>query len=452
MSFLGINIALSGLFAQQRALDVTGQNVANVNTPGYHRQEVQLAARTATAPGLGSALLSGGVEVTGVRRADTNYVDLQIRMAASGYGRWSAAQEPLGSVQTILTMPAEESLSGLLDGFYTAWQGLASSPEQLGPRLEVRQAASQLASSLNTRYEQLRELQTSIYATVETTVEQINALAVQVAALNVRIAAAEAAGQGTGELVDQRQQALEQLAEMGGVVAFAAEAKGAIISLGGRPLVQGGQAFAIEVSRGPLGEVALTWAGSGDPVTAAGGALEGLITVRDQQIPHYLAALDDLAAALITQVNQLHQTGAGMAGQVGDFFTGTGAADLALAAPIAADAAAIAAGQAGLPADGSVALAIAGLRDQTLIAGQTTNAAAAALAADIGSRVQEAQNQAATNQAVRRQMVLQQQSIGGVSLDEEMAKMIEYQHAYNAAARVLSTVDEMIGDLLSAVG
>jgi len=449
-TFSGLNIALTSLFAQQRALDVTGQNIANVNTPGYHRQQVVLAPAAGTIPGpMGQSLLCGGVDVLGLRRADTGYVDLQLRLAASTAGRWTAAQEPLAAVQTILTEPPADDLGGLLDSLWSAWQGLAASPEQLAPRLQVQQAGYRLATALNNRYQQLRTLQDSLYATATTTVAEINTLAQQVADLNAGIVAGQAAGRESSELIDQRQQALERLAQLGGVVAYAPEAKGPIISLGGQPLVQGATAYALEIARGPLGEIQLTWAEDGTPVTVTGGELFGLMAARDQQIPSYLQAMDDIAAALMTAVNAAHDDGAGMHGEVGPFFAGTGAADIRLADAVAADASAIAAGLAGLPADGSVAAAIAGLRDQALVGTQTLNQAAQGLLARIGTEVNQANDQAGIAQAVARQLATQQQSIGGVSLDEEMANMIQYQHAYGAAARVLSTMDDMLGDLIA---
>jgi len=453
-TFSGINIALSALFAYQRGLDVTGQNVANVNTPGYHRQSVVLGARAGEVPGpMGTGLLCGGVDVLGLQRAETGYLDLQIRLAASTQGRWTASQEPLGAVQSVLSQPLEDDLGALLDKFWGSWQALSASPDQLAPRIELRQAAHRLTTSLNTRYSHLVTLQASLYASIENKVTELNQLAAKVAELNGRIAASTAAGRESGELLDQRQQALEGLARIGGVVAYAPEAdSGAIVSLGGQPLVQGDMDFALEVGRGPLGEVQLTWAADGLPAQVTGGELAGLIAVRDEQVPQYRQALDDIAAALVASVNDLHDDGAGMRGQVGAFLSGTGAADIRLADAIAADPAAIAAGAAGLPGDGGVAAAIAALRDQALLGGQTLGQAASRLVTEIGSQVNEAESQAAVAEALRRQLTIQQQSIGGVSLDEEMANMIEYQHAYNASARVLATMDEMIADLLEQVG
>jgi len=447
----GINTVLSSLLAHQQALDITGQNIANVDTPGYHRQEAVLGARASRLDN-GSGSILGGVDVLDIRRADTSYIDLQIRFAASKFGQFSAASQQLAAVEGILNPSGTEDLGAILNQFWNSWQALAASPDQTAPRLTVQQAASELASWLNDRHSQLLALQSSNYEAIETSVAEINRLAAEVAELNTRIARSGPTASPPGELVDQRQQALERLAELGGVVALKPEAEGAIITLNGHPLVQGGHSFAVEVEQAPDGTVLLTWADTGREINPEGGELAGLISIRDERIPEYLQALDNLASQMINAVNAEHQLGVGLNGATGSFFVGAGAADIRLADPIANDPNAIAAGSAGLPGDGSIAAAINALRDQPIISGQTTSEFAAAFTARIGEDLNTARQEQAIADAIQQQMVAQQQSIGGVSLDEEMTRMMEYQRAYSAAARVLTTMDQMVGELLEIIG
>ncbi len=448
-TFSGINTALSGLIAYQRALDITGQNIANVATPGYHRQEVVLGERVMRD---GTSSFPAGVDVVHLRRADTAYLNLQLGLAVSEENRWSTAENRLNAVQSVLSPATGQDLSRLLDSFWNAWQGLSASPEAQAPRLAVQQAATQLTSGIQNQYRQLGALRNSLGGEIAHAVDTVNDLAARLADLNAQLRATEAGGGATGTLLDQRQQLLDDLAAQCGAVAFSPDAPGGpIVTLGGRPLVQGTQAFRIEVSLPASGAAQFTWAESGQPVTLEGGTLAGLAQVRDESIPSYLTTLDDLASALITEVNELHATGAGLQGQVGPFFAGTGAADIRLADAVAANANAIAAGPAGHAADGSVASAIAALQEAAIVGGTSPSDVASGLLARIGGEVSHAQDRASAAGAVREQMAQQQQAEVGVSLDEEMTKMLQYQDAYSAASRVLVTMNEMLEDLINII-
>lgn len=447
-TFSGINTALSSLLAFQRAIEVTGQNLANVATPGYHRQEVGLAERAVHGVGGQPALLAG-VTVLGLRRADTAYLDLQSQRAASEYGRWSATQGQLTAVQSVLSPAPGQDLSGLLDAFWNSWQKLSAAPDQLAPRLAVQSAGERLASGIRNQQAQLTSQQAVLYRQVQETVAQLNEAAAQLADLSARLDATRAGGGEIGDLLDQRERLLGRLAELSGAVSYAPDAAGGpIVTLGGHPLVQGPQAFRLEASLEATGEVRLTWSELGTEVTLEGGSLSGLIWARDVEISGYLDTLDAIAVAVIEAVNTPHLLGVGLNGETGPFFTGAGAADIRLADGVAADAAAIAAGSSGLPGDMSVAASIAALRDVPIVGGTTANEAAAGLPGRVGGAVKQAQEAVATAQAVQQQMLAQQQSVSGVSLEEEMTRMLQYQDAFSAASQVLVTMNQMLGDVL----
>jgi flagellar hook-associated protein 1 len=196
-TFSGINTALSGLLAYQRAIDIAGQNIANVNTPGFHRQQPVLSERV-------QGSLPGGVDVLGVQRADAAYVELQLNLSSSDLGRWSAAKGQLEAAQSVLSPGQAQNLGTLLDGFWSSWQGLAAQPDQLGPRTGVQQAASSLATGLRSQYTQLTALQSSINGMLGDDVGKINALANQIADLDTKVHAAEGAGNSTAELLEDR--------------------------------------------------------------------------------------------------------------------------------------------------------------------------------------------------------------------------------------------------------
>jgi flagellar hook-associated protein 1 FlgK len=454
-TFFGINIALSSLLAQQRALDTVGHNVANVNTPGYHRQEVVLTPGQPYPPAGANALLMGGqwgsgVEAQMIRRAQNVYLDLQARTASQDAAQWEAASSALQQVEGIITQTSDSDLGALLDRFWNAWQDLSANPEELSARVNVRQAGLTLAEAMRNTVDQLRQTQSGIDTQLTTEVDKVNRLAAETASLNQQIAAARAEGRQPNDLLDRRDQALSDLADLVGISAFATDRGDVIATIGGRPLIQGGQSYAVEAATRPDGHLELRWAEDGAPVGLQGGEMFGMIGVRDTAIPDYLAQLDALAANLISAVNAVHQTGYGLDGSTGnDFYTGTGAADIDVSAEVQADARVVAAAAAAdSPGDGSLALAIAQVREQALIGGLTLNDAFHSLATEVATATRTAADTLAAKELSLQQVTTQQQSLYGVSLDEEMTNMITYQHAYAAAARLMATLDEMLSTLI----
>jgi len=458
-TFFGINIALSSLLAQQRALDVIGNNVANVNTPGYHRQEAVLRAGEPYPPAGATASLMGGqygsgVEVEMIRRTQSAYLDLQARTAKQEAAQWQSTHDALQEVETIITQTSDSNLGTLLDGFWNAWQDLSANPEELSARVNVRQQGIALTEAIRTMVADLRQSQAGIDLQLKGKVDEVNRLAAEVASLNQQIAAVQGEGKQPNDLLDQRDQALSQLSELIGITAYATDRGDVIVNVGARPLIQGGESYAIEAATRADGHIELRWQEDGAQVNLQSGEMLGMISVRDTAIPGYLAQLDALATNLISAVNAVHQTGYGLDGSTGnDFFTGTGAADIDVSAAVQADArVVVAASTADAPGDGSLALQIAQVRDQALVGGLTLNEAFRSLATDVATATSNAEDTLAAKQLSLQQVTQNQQSLYGVSLDEEMTNMIAYQHAYAAAARLMSTLDDMLQTLIEKTG
>lgn len=455
-TFFGINIALSSLLAQQRALDVVGHNVANVNTPGYRRQEAVLAPGRPYPPAGGNPVLMGGqwgsgVEVEMIRRAQNAYLDLQARTVRQDTAQWEAAHAALQEVESIIAQTSDSDLGALLDHFWNAWQDLSANPEELSARVNVRQQGIALTEAMRRTVAELRDSQAGIDLVLAGKVEEVNRLAAETASLNRQIAAAQAEGKQPNDLLDRRDQALSQLSELIGITAYATDRGDVIVNVGARPLVQGGESYAIEAATRADGHIELRWQEDGAQLNLQSGEMLGMISVRDTAIPGYLAQLDALATNLISAVNALHQTGYGLDGSTGiNFFTpGASAADLEVSAEVLADARAVAAASAAsAPGDGSLALQIAQVRDQALVGGLTLNEAFRSLATDVAAATRNAADTLAAKQLSLEQVTARQQSLYGVSLDEEMTNMIAYQHAYAAAARLMATLDEMLSTLI----
>jgi flagellar hook-associated protein 1 FlgK len=425
-SFLGLQTALSGLQAEQESIDTTGQNIANANTPGYSRQTVNLSESPAlTFAGRGATMQVGtGVDATSITRIRDQFLDTQYRSQNSATSNASTEASSLGQVQAALAEPSSYALSGQLSTFWAAWSNLANTPQSMAARQTVVDDGSSVAQTLNTLDQQLASLQSQAsqqYATLTGPGGQVATDAAQIAALNGQISQAQATGQTPNDLLDQRDQLLDNLSSLANVSVTTAAGGQVQVSFGDAavPLVNG---------------TTVNWPQS--MTSAAGGQLGALLNLSGPtgQIATYRSALDNVANQLATSVNSLSTAT--------PFFSGTTAATIAVAVtPANVETTATT-----NPGANDVALAIAGL------SGGPADQAYGAFVATIGSDVQSAQSTQQTQQSLLSAVENQRQSVSGVSLDEEMTNLISEQRGYQASARMMTTVDQMLDTLINHTG
>ncbi|MEA2639289.1 MAG: flagellar hook-associated protein 1 [Chloroflexota bacterium] len=455
-TFFGLETGLRGLQAQQAGLDVANHNIANANTPGYSRQNVNLRESLpytdqAFNRPLSAQQIGTGVTVASIQRARDLLLDGGYRTELSSQRSLEQTQTTLQDVESALA-PTSGGIATQLDGFYQAWSNLANDPTDLSARTAVIQQASALAASFNRAASQLTTIRTGLDDQVASDVTQINNFATQIASLNLDVMKAEQAGANANDLRDQRDLLVDKLSELVGVTTVEQPNGSIDVLLGGRAIVQGTTTdplAAVAAAPGAVRQV--LFASDSAPATIASGALSGVIDARDTRVPGYQANLDSIANGLITSVNALHSTGFGQDGVSNRaFFVGSDASTIAVAPVIASDptklAAANAAGQAG---NNGTALAIAQLGS-----GQGTGSPAsfAALVTQLGLDAQRSEGAAENQAALVQFMGQKKQSVEGVSLDAEAVDMVRYQRAYEAAARVITAMDEMLQTLINQTG
>ncbi|MGX7681043.1 flagellar hook-associated protein FlgK [Jatrophihabitans sp. DSM 45814] len=443
-SFAGLIGASQALAAQSYALDVTGQNIDNADTPGYTRQRADMATvgPVAGVPTMyATQRASTGVTVAGTSRIDDPVLDARVRTEhdRNSYAQTSSAQ--LSDVQTLFDEPTDNGLAEQLNDMWNAWSAVANHPDDASARSVVLQSAATVATSLNTTSKALSDLATSATATLDQTVVDINTAAGSLATINAAIAIANATGTNTNSLADQRDSLLLKLADAAGTQATVQPDGSATVTLGGQTLVSGLTASTVAVT------ASNTLTVNGAAAGTAGGTAQGLVDALNTTLPAYAAKLDAVAAALSSTVNAAHQAGYDLSGATGTpFFSGNTAATIAVAVT---DPAKIAAsGTPGGNFDGSTAKALAAFGSKTGGADDTYKSMVSTLASD----VQRASQTAAVQSAVVTNADAQQQSVSGVSFDEETANMLTYQRAYQASARVLTTVDDMLDTLINRTG
>jgi flagellar hook-associated protein 1 FlgK len=297
----------------------------------------------------------------------------------------------------------------------------------------------------------------SIDQELQVRVGEVNSMASAIANLNEQISEIESTGGQANDLRDQRTILLNSLSEL--VDTQVSESSNGQINvyIGGQILVQGDLATSIATMERsvPGGAVHdLVWTDGGASVITSGGQIAGLIEMRDERIPEVMERMDELANTLVTQVNSLHQTGYGLNGASGnDFFDPetTGARNINLSGAVLDSLEVIAASGSGAPGDNSIALAIAGLQRELLMENGTATIGDyyASMVSEVGIVRQNSTFRYNQESASLTQLETQRESISGVNLDEEMTNLIQYQQAYEAAARLVSTVSEMMDTVLT---
>ncbi len=458
-TFLGLETALRGILAQQRAIDVTGHNIANASTPGYSRETANLVT---TQPYLDTpaGLLGTGVDVQSYQRVRDSYIDLQLRTQTMLKGSYQAQQDGLGQVELTLAEPSDNGLSSLLGKYWSAWQNLTNAPGDMATRQALAQSAASLADGFSSLSSQMSTIVSQTTTQQSLSMDQVNTIGSQIAALNSSIKASNLAGQTPNDLLDRRDALLDQLAQLGNVTPSVSA--GVAGTLGSIDVTFGGATLVTDTTAAspPLALTDLTSLTSGKLF-----GMQSVLTSISDPTTGYLKQLNDIASTLITATNTQHEAGTDVNGNSSSavpFFTGTDASSIAVNSSILTNPALIAASSGAAtpanpaPGDASNALAIADLQQSLLVGGPpataTVDTAYSQLVTKIGADSQQAQQNLANASSLVDSLTNQRSSVSGVSLDEEMAQLLQYQRGFQASARALTAIDSMIDELINRTG
>lgn len=454
--FGSLTSAARALQAQQVGLDVVGQNIANVNTAGYARRQVNLAS---VAP---SDRLSagGGVDVVSIRAARDEFLERRLRLERPAEGRESALADTLSVVEAAIGTSGS-SIDGSLTAFFNSWSDLSQDPTSSTMRQAVIIQAQSLSTAFNEMAGRFDDARRQADDGIRGAVDDINQLVQRIAALNDSIARAGGTGSMSASLQDEQIEAVKKLSEFVDVDILANKTGGVDVSFAnGRPLVIGINAYAIEVASNAEGMATPLSGGTDVTSEISGGRLAGLLEARDVAIPKYLEKLDAMAFTLAQQVNAQHAAGYDMNGTAGgNLFVPpgreTGAAlALAVDSTLASNPRLVAAASSTSAGDNGNARQLATLRDARLFAGGsgTFNDAWADLTYIVGQDSATAVAEQKSRQEIVTQIEALRDAVSGVSLDEEAMMMMKFQRAYEANARYFAAIDSAIATLLNLVG
>lgn len=462
-TFFGLNVALSGVVTQQRALNTVSHNLTNATTPGYSRQRVDTAANTphpypALNMPVGPGQLGTGVVATQHARLRDQFVDISFRGGASDAGNHGARADALSTIDTVIDEPGETGLTHLLSRFWGSWQALSLQPESAAARETVRHAGQALAQGFNDLSAQLTAAQAEAGQRIALGTARVNELSAQINELNQQIAMVVAVGQEPNDLRDRRDLLIDEMASYADVTVTEPGANGKVSIVIGSQLV-------VDGTTDTVGALAIDAAGAatvnGVATTVTSGKLRGWVDVRDTIVggpTGYLVQVDTLAASVAASVNARHTAGFGLDGSTGiAFFNGASAATLGLSAAIVSSVDAIAASDsaANLPAGADNAIDLAQLQFVVQTIGTSTTTLDGfyqQLVARVGVDTDQAQRMTQVQQGVLDAAQARRDGVSGVNLDEEMADMVRFQKSYNAAARMITTLDEMLETIVNRMG
>jgi flagellar hook-associated protein 1 FlgK len=466
-----LNAARSGMNAQQIAVQIASQNIANAQTAGYSRQRVELATTLETIFPYGT--IGTGVEIQTISRARDSLLDATYRENSGSSSKAETTSHSLMQIQQIFGEPSDNGLSASLDAFWSAWNDLASDPTSGAAKAAVRQTGNNISLTLNRFARQLDQLDQTNRESMNADVGQINVLARQIGQFNQQIVVAESNGNEAGDLRDARDRLLDQISDLTGGQIIERGGGTVAVYIGGRIVVDGTLVKSLEMQDGQPPTVVFT--DNPTPLSNVGGSLGGKMDVSATRIPGVLARLDSLAAGLVTTVNAIHSAGKIYSGSppvasaAGNFF------DVTTPAPAGTDprltargmrlattltgpdkVAASGAAAAG-PGNNDTATALAGLREQ--LVGFTTASGSplstlsigsffAETVGDLATETRYAEDDATVQKTIASSADARRQSVSGVSTDEELMNVVQHQHAYQAAARLVSVVDDMTQTLI----
>ena len=441
------NSALSGLNSYTSAISAASKNIANASVSSYSREVVTLQTTT-----------TGSVTTSATKRVYDSFTVARLRCANEDVGKWDAENTTLSSIENIFSDTDSYGLSSALSTFWSAWDDVANDPSSSSARATLVSDAKNLADIFNTLSSELDNTNDDADTSISDTVSQINDLSKQIADYNKQIRAASNAGQDTSDLEDSRDASLQILAGLINMNTYSDSEGDICVQIGsGGTLVEGISAAKLSSASNSttgLQEIYLTGSTGVQDITSdiTGGSLGGYLEVRNDIIPSYKDQLDELASEIITAVNSLQTSGYDLNGDAGvAFFTGTNAGTIAVNQSILDDSDLVAASStAGSTSNGTIAADIAKLQDSPVMNGgtQTFSSYYSALVSTIGTAVSSASSNYSQASDTLTACQTLRDSVSAVSTDEELAKLTLYQDAYDACAKVMKVLDELLETLV----
>jgi flagellar hook-associated protein 1 FlgK len=456
-----MEIGKNGLNIFRVASEVTSENIANVNTPGYSRQRVLLETAP---PTLANGFpLGTGVKISTVERYYDSLLQQQMIGASSTQGYDTTKSNVLQQIEPIFNEVINDGLGSAISKFFASWQDLTLNPSGTTERQAILTNSQVLVDNFHAVSSTLSDTVSIQNASLVPLVDTINSTLSNIAQLNAQIKTTELVNGNANEIRDRRDQLVRDLSQMVGITTTENSDGTTDIAFadGGLALVTSGTAgvfsldksypdhFVVQLTPGTLG-------GSLTTVLPTTGELGATMALRDTIIPGYKAQVDALATAITTQVNAQHTAGFDLNGAAGiELFdsSATGAATFEISSLITGTSQIAASSSSVLKGDNGNARLMSGLQSQKFMSDGTLtfNGYLDSLVSGIGLDVASSKTIVSQDDAFSKQLTALRESNSGVSLDEELTNLIKYQRSYQASAKLISTATEMMDTVMGII-
>lgn len=462
----------TGMMTAKAGIATTGHNIANSTTEGYSRQKISQTAMVPVDATSTKGIIGMGTKLDRVDRVNDQYLEKQLRNSARDMSAAEDKDMALSQTESVFNELGGDGINRLMARFFNEFRKLANEPENMAVRESVRESSQALINDMKRVREAVLDVSKHIDSRMEGYVREINALAEQVKTYNIDIKRYVASGASPNDLLDKRDLAMKQLGSFMKMNVSQDNSGGFVVDAEGLgPIVVGPNAEKFSVERSPANDRGKPEGAYDIKSTASavgtvtnmikGGKMGALIDVRDRVVGTILARLDDLAYSMATAVNDIHKQGFTADGLTGVAFfkeppqKHRAAEFLDLSDQVKANSNFIAtAGQPDSPADNRVAVAIYGLQEQRIMndGKNTMDDYYNSIVSDVG--VAAARNKADLHQAkdIANQLGKFRDQLAGVSIDEETTNLLQFQHAFDASAKVIQVGDELLKTVLSLKG
>jgi flagellar hook-associated protein 1 len=448
-----LEIGRSGMFANQKSLDVVGQNIANANTPGYSRQRVELDAIEFRKGGLSVGL---GVNVETVKQLRDTLVETQIQSKEGDLGGLNEKIKLYEQLEVLFASGSDNDLDKLMTKFFNSFSELSNNPESLALRENVVFSAQNMTSRFNEIAANLDSFKDSTAKEARTLVGEVNRLTSDIAKLNVQIANVSGTGQADNKALDLRATRLNELSKLVDINTIYSNNGSVEVRIGNLVVVQHERTFTVEPEIDSTNNSLRLRLNNGRTMKNVGGQLGAMIDSYENVLPEFKTKIDTLASNLVSKVNAIHVNGFNLKDTSGiDFFKSgnTTASSISVNSQIAQDVSLIAASTtAGTPGDNTAARQIFSLLDNSsAVDNRSFIEYSLGIAAETGFSISGMRTQVESITSSKQMLENQKADASGVNMDEELANMIKFQNAYQASARVIASVQVMYDTVLSLI-
>jgi len=446
-----LQINKRSLFSTQYALQTINHNIANMNEPGYSRQDIifRSAYPTITPHGV----LGNGVSIATVKRATAEFYTRQMQRETAHLGGWEMVSSTLSEVESILNEPNGSGLSEALSAFFEAWNNLSVDPESGAMRVAVVEAANRLCQAFHSIDQSLSQVTENLNDQIVSNVDKINNLLKRISDLNGQIVSIESSDVVANDMRDERERLLLELSKIVKIDAREDSYGSVDVYIGGTNVVHRTEARYLKVldlSTIEEKRFAVSLQNTNEELSIESGELAGLLESRDTYMKDVRESIDRVALVLISKVNELHRRGWTPQGSGFDFFEGTDAKTISVSYALKSNTDLVATSYDGTIGDNSLANDIAALAESAISDSdrRTIDDLYNSIIATVGTYSRTAQDMVSNQELICENIEIKKESIVGVNLDEEMVKLSQYQQSYEAAARVMKVVESMVQTII----